>query len=109
MSETLGGFEKLLLLAVLRLGDEAYGASIQAELEARTGRAVSPGAVYVTLRRLAKRGLLRSRQGEATPERGGRPKRFYALRPDGVRALRDARDEWNAMIDGIEGMLEEGA
>lgn len=109
MGETLGGFEKLLLLAVLRLGDGAYGAAIVKELEARTGRDVSQGAVYVTLRRLAARDLLSAHDGEGTAERGGRPKRYYRVRPPGRAALRDARDEWNAMVDGIEPLLEEGA
>ena len=109
MGETLGGFEKLLLLAVLRLGDDAYGAAIVRELEARTGRDVSQGAVYVTLRRLAARDLLSARTGQGTADRGGRPRRYYSLRPAGREALRDARDEWNAMVDGIEGLLEEGA
>ena len=109
MGETLGGFEKLIMLAVLRLGDEAYGAAIVAELEKKTGREVSQGAVYVTLRRLTARGLVRSRSGEATPTRGGRPRRYYTLLPDGIQALRDARDEWNALLEGVEPLLEEGA
>jgi DNA-binding PadR family transcriptional regulator len=106
MSETLGGFEKLLLLAVLRLGNDAYGAAIFEELEERTRRGVAPGAVYVTLRRLEKRGLVTSRKGDSTPERGGRAKKVYALAPDGLTALRDARREWDAMAEGLEGMLE---
>jgi len=106
MSETLGGFEKLLLLAVLRLGESAYGAAIFEELERRTARGVAPGAVYVTMRRLEKKGLVRSRPGESTPERGGRAKRLYALEPDGLAALRDARREWDAMAEGLDGLLE---
>jgi DNA-binding PadR family transcriptional regulator len=106
MSETLGGFEKLLLLAVLRLGREAYGAAIFEELEERTARGVAPGAVYVTLRRLEKRGLVRARVGESTPERGGRAKKIYALEPSGLAALRDARREWDAMAEGLETILE---
>lgn len=107
MGETLGGFEKLLLLAVLRLGSEAYGAAIIEEIERRTGRTVSPGAVYVTLRRLDARGLLApAGQGDGPPERGGRPRRYYRVEPSGLEALREARDEWNALVDGIEGLLE---
>jgi len=106
MSETLGGFEKLLLLAVLRLGKDAYGAAIFEELEARTHRGVAPGAVYVTLRRLEKRGLVKARTGESTPVRGGRPKKIYTLEPDGLEALRDARREWDAMAEGLEQILE---
>lgn len=106
MGETLGGFEKLLLLAVLQLGDDAYGAAVFEELERRTGRSSSPGAVYVTLRRLEKRGLLSSRTGPATPVRGGRPKKLYRIRPEGLEALRAARREWDAMASGLEGVLE---
>jgi DNA-binding PadR family transcriptional regulator len=106
MSETLGGFEKLLLLAVLRLGNDAYGAAIFDELAARTARTVAPGAVYVTLRRLEKRGLVRARKGAPTPERGGRAKKIYALQPEGLAALRDARRDWDAMAEGLEGLLE---
>ena len=106
MSETLGGFEKLLLLAVLRLGEQAYGAAIFEELEKRTARGVAPGAVYVTLRRLEKKGMVRAKPGAATPERGGRPKKIYAIEPDGLTALREARREWDAMAEGLHGLLE---
>jgi DNA-binding PadR family transcriptional regulator len=105
MSELLGEFEKLLLLAVMRLGDDAYGAAIIEELRERTGREVSPGAVYVALRRLQDKGMLRSRVGEPTPARGGRAKRYYTVRRDAVIALREARDAWEAMIDGLEAEL----
>jgi PadR family transcriptional regulator PadR len=106
VSETLGGFEKLLLLAVLRLGEHAYGAAIFDELEKRTARGVAPGAVYVTLRRLEKKGLLKAKSGAPTPERGGRAKKIYAIEPDGLAALREARREWDAMADGLGGLLE---
>lgn len=109
MGETLGGFEKLLLLAVLRRGDDAYGAALFEEIEERTDRSVSPGAVYVALRRLEQRGLLRSAKGGPTPERGGRPKKRYFLEPAGLEALRDARREWDAMAEGLDGLLEDGA
>ena len=68
----LGEFELLVLSALLRLGDDAYGVAIRAEIEERAGRNASIGAVYATLERLEKKGLIRSRMGEATPERGGR-------------------------------------
>jgi DNA-binding PadR family transcriptional regulator len=106
MSETLGGFEKLLLLAVLRLGEDAYGAAIFEELEQRTARGVAPGAVYVTMRRLEKKGLVRSRPGEPTPERGGRAKKIYSLSPEGLDALRVARREWDVMAEGLDTLLE---
>lgn len=104
--DTLGEFERLVMLAVLHAGDDAYGAPILKELEERTGRSPSAGAVYVALRRLEEKGMLSSERGESTPGRGGRPKRYYAVEPAGRAALREARDEWNAMLDGIEGALE---
>jgi len=108
--DTPGDFEKLVMLAVLHLEDDAYGAEIVRELEERTGRDVSSGAVYVALRRLEEKGMARSRTGEPTPERGGRAKRFYRLRAEGVEALREARQEWEAMTTGLEDVLAgEGA
>src|SRR5204862_6622716 len=86
----LGDFEQLILLGVLRLGAEAYGAAIRQEIHRRSGRDVSMNAVYTTLDRLERKGLLESWLGEPTPERGGRRKEFYALRPAGLAALRQA-------------------
>lgn len=106
MGDTAGDFEKLLLLAVLRLGDNAYGAAIIDEMSARTGREVSPGAAYVALRRLEDKSMLSSRIGEPTPERGGRAKRYYAVRTDGLAVLRAARRDWEAMVEGFEAVLE---
>lgn len=106
MAEGLGEFEKLMLLAVLRLGDEAYGAAIIDELGERTGRDVSPGAVYVALRRLEDKGMLSSQVGQPTPARGGRAKRFYGVRRDGLVALKQAREAWESMLEGLEAQLE---
>lgn len=106
MGETLGEFEKLLLLAVLRLGDDAYGAAVIHELERRTGRDVSSGAVYVALRRLEDKGMLTSEVGEPTPARGGRAKRYYSVRREGRVALKETRAAWDAMLDGLEAELE---
>jgi PadR family transcriptional regulator, regulatory protein PadR len=103
--DTLGEFEKLVMLAVLRTGEDAYGARIIGELEERTGRSASAGAVYVALRRLEDKRMVRSRLGPGTPKRGGRPKRFYQVLPAGVAALREARQEWDAMLAGLEGRL----
>jgi DNA-binding PadR family transcriptional regulator len=108
MGDSAGDFEKLLLLAVLRLGDGAYGAAIIDEMSRRTGRVVSPGAAYVALRRLEEKGMLRSRTGEPTPERGGRAKRYYEVRKDGLGVLRTARRDWEAMLEGLETLLESG-
>lgn len=109
MGNSAGDFEKLLLLAVLRLGEGAYGAAVIDQVCERTGREVSPGAAYVALRRLEDKGLLRSRTGDPTPERGGRAKRYYTLRQDGLAVLKTARHDWEVMIEGLESLLEPGA
>jgi DNA-binding PadR family transcriptional regulator len=105
---SLGEFEKLVMLAVLHLGPEAYGATILQEMEGRTGRAVSAGAVYVALRRLEKKGLVTSRLGQPSPQRGGRPKRFFAVNRAGIEALRRAQEDWAAMASGLEELLGHG-
>ena len=102
---SLGEFEKLVMLAALHLGHESYGATIVRELERRTGRTASAGAVYVALRRLEKKGLVSSRLGEPSPHRGGRPKRFFTVSRDGLEALRHAQADWAAMVQGLEGTL----
>jgi len=102
----LGDFEQLVLFGVLRLGDDAYGAAIRQEIHQRSGRDVSINAVYTTLDRLEHKGLLRSWIGEPTAQRGGRRRKFYALRPPGVTALRHAYRAFRAMADGLEGRLE---
>ena len=101
----LGDFEQLVLLGVLRLDDRAYGAAIRQEIHARSGRDVSINAVYTTLDRLEQKGLLRSWDGEPTPERGGRRRRFYALRPSGLAALRQAYRAVTGMAEGLEHRL----
>jgi DNA-binding PadR family transcriptional regulator len=87
----LGNFELMLLLALLRLGDDAYGVTIARELEEHTHREVVIASVYATLERLQERGLVTSRMGDATPERGGRAKRYFQITADGIREVRDAR------------------
>src|SRR3954469_24806371 len=87
----LGDVEHLVLLALLRLGREAYGIPILDEVSTCCGRDVSRATVYVALKRLEQKGLVTSRLGESTPERGGRAKRFFKLRPAGLKALRDSR------------------
>lgn len=101
--DTLGEFEQLVLLACLQLGDEAYTVSIVDEIARRTDREVSHSAVYVALRRLEEKGLVRSEMGESTPERGGRPKRFFRAEPGALPALRQARDILLSMWEGLEG------
>jgi DNA-binding PadR family transcriptional regulator len=104
--EILGEFEQLVLLAVLRLGDEAYAVPIRREIERRTGRPVSRGAVYVTLSRLSDKSYLESRMGEPTAERGGRAKRLYRVRPSGVLALKSCLAALDRMRAGLPAGLE---
>ncbi len=82
----LGEFEYLLISAAVRLGDDAYGAAIQKEIETTTGRRCSIGALYTTLDRLQAKGLLQTRMGEPTPERGGRAKRMVRITKQGIKA-----------------------
>lgn len=102
---SLGDFEQLVLLGVLRLKDEAYGAAIRQEIHARSGRDVSINAVYTTLDRLEKKGLLHSWTGEPTAQRGGRRRKFYALRPAGAAAIQRAYQAFQSMADGLESQL----
>ena len=102
----LGAFEHLLLLALVRLGDDTYGVPIREELETRTGRVVSPGAIYTALDRLELRGLVRSQLGEPTPARGGKRKRCYRLTAKGSAALRDAHGAIAHMAQGIKPKLQ---
>lgn len=94
-------FEQQVLLAVWRLGDGAYGASVRQELEAATGREVAQGAVYVTLVRLEKKGLLRSSMSDPTPVRGGKAKRFFQILPEGVEGVQSAREAMDRLWDGL--------
>jgi PadR family transcriptional regulator PadR len=100
----LGEFEQLVLFAVLRLED-ASGIAIHDEIEARTGRDVSPGAIYTTLGRLEERGLVTSEILPSEPARVGRPRKHYTLRPRGARALREAYAGLQALADGSLGKL----
>jgi len=91
----------MLLFAILRLDDSAYGVTIRREIEERTGRRTSPGAIYTTLERLEQRGLVASSVGGATPERGGRRKRFYRLEPAGAKALTLAWERMQSLAAGV--------
>ena len=90
MAELLGTFEQAVLLVMVRLGSEAYGRAILHQVNESVKREVSAGSVYTTLDRLEARGLIISKLAEGTPARGGRPRRYYAIAADGVRALNDA-------------------
>lgn len=102
MAQTLGEFEQMVLLAILQLGEGVYGVPIVEEIERRTGRSVARAAVYVTLRRLEKKGLLESWMGEPTEERGGKARRMVRVRPEGVGLLQETRRAMDAMWDGLE-------
>lgn len=102
----LGTFEQMVLLAILQIGEAAYPPLILEKLESGMERRVSRGSVYVTLDRLEKKGLLRSTAGDPEPERGGRPKRYLEVTPDGIAALRRARHSLLAFWDGLDAVLE---
>jgi DNA-binding PadR family transcriptional regulator len=100
--EHIGELEHIVLLAVLRLGEDAYGVPIRLEIERRTGRSLTVGALYRTLDRLEAKGYVTYWFGDPTPERGGRSRRYFKARPLGIRALRASRDALTAMWDGVE-------
>lgn len=93
------------MLTVLRLGDEAHGAAVREDLKARAQRDVSQGALFTTLDRLEGRGLVASRLGDTTPERGGRRRRYYWLRAEGRRALAHSLETVRRVAEGIEDQL----
>ena len=98
----LGGFETLLLLAVIRLGGLAYGVTVRAELKEQAGKDVAVGAIYTGLDRLEKRGFVESWTGDPTPERGGRAKRFYRATASGIRALKDTQTAIRKLSSGLK-------
>jgi DNA-binding PadR family transcriptional regulator len=102
MRDTLGDFEQMVLLAILHLGDDVYGVPIVDEIARRTGREVAPAAVYVTLRRLEDKGLVASRMGESTPERGGKARRYVRVTRAGVESLRASRQALDSMWRGLD-------
>lgn len=104
-SDSLGEFEQSLLLAIVHLGATAYGVTIQAEVEARTGRNIAVGALYTSLGRLERKGYVRSTLADPTPERGGRSKRYFTIRAAGVAALRQSRERMERMWHGLESDL----
>jgi PadR family transcriptional regulator PadR len=97
MADLLGTFEQAVLLAVVRLGKDAYGRAILKEAQSRLEREVAAGAVYATLDRLEQKGLISSRLGPGTAVRAGRPRRYYSIENAGVRALNDAK----AAVEGL--------
>lgn len=100
--DLLGSLEQIVLLAVYRLGANAYGMTVRREIEDRTGRNISIGAVYATLERLQSKGFVKSFTGEPTPERGGRAKRFFRIQAAGRRALSVSQEALRQMTDGLD-------
>jgi PadR family transcriptional regulator, regulatory protein PadR len=98
----LGEFEHLIVLAVLRLADQAYGVTVRQEIERRTRREVSIGAVYATLDRLAAKGYVKSHLGDPTPERGGRSKRFFEVTAKGLTAVNRTQRALKSMSKGLD-------
>ncbi len=103
----LGEFEQMVLLAILHLKGEVYGVPVVDEIERRTGRSVSRSAVYITLRRLEKKGLLSSWMSGPTPERGGKPRRCVRMESEGRRLLQESRRLMEQMWDGLDPALED--
>jgi DNA-binding PadR family transcriptional regulator len=102
----LGEFEHLVLLAILRLGEDAYAVPIRRVIEERTGRSIARGALYTALERLEGKRCLRSRMGAPLPERGGRSRRYFAVTPAGLAAVRASRRSLLSLWQGLEGRLE---
>jgi PadR family transcriptional regulator, regulatory protein PadR len=98
----LGEFEQVVLLAILRLGEEAYGLTIRTEISECTGRDPSPGALYTTLDRLEEKGMLASRFGDPTPQRGGRAKRYFTVNATGVKTLVHYQRGYRRLLKGLE-------
>jgi DNA-binding PadR family transcriptional regulator len=98
----LGEFEHIIVLALLRLEDRAYGVTVRQEIEFRTNREVSIGAVYATLNRLEAKGYVRSRRGDPTPERGGRSKRFFRVTAKGVASVNRTQRALQSMTEGLD-------
>jgi DNA-binding PadR family transcriptional regulator len=105
----LGEFEQMVMLALLRLGPDAYGAAVCDAIEQRSGRGVSVSAVHTTLDRLEQKGLVESRVGDPTPQRGGKRKRHYEVAAVGLKALQASYRSLRNMTDGLEHLLGEPA
>ncbi len=104
---TLGEFEHIVLLAVLRLGDAAYGVTIIEELESRTGREISQAATYIALKRLRGKGLLESHLADPSPERGERARRYFTFTDLGRERLRESAGVLFSMWEGLDPALPE--
>jgi len=101
----IGELEQMVLLAILRSGEEAYGAQLIRELKRTAGRSVTRGSIYVTLDRMEGKGWIRSTESEPRPERGGRPRRLLSVTPAGVDQLRRSREALFRLWDGLERVI----
>src|SRR5579872_6940012 len=99
--DALGEFEQIVLLAILRLENEAYGVPIRQEIIDCTGRSPSPGALYTVLERLQAKGMVASQMGGATAERGGKPKRYYNVTAKGVASVTRSQRAYHRLLKGL--------
>jgi len=99
---SLGEFEHVVLLAILRLGENAYGVTIRAEIAVCTGRTPAPGALYTALERMEAKGLVQSRMGDPTPQRGGRAKRYAKVTKKGVAAVVACQRSYQKLLHGLD-------
>ena len=102
----LGEFEYSIMLAILQI-EEPYAVPIRTLLEERTGRPVARGALYTALERLEQKGCVRSRMGDPTDERGGKPRRYFALTPSGLKALKSTHAAFASLAQGLDAILEQ--
>jgi DNA-binding PadR family transcriptional regulator len=102
----LGEFEYAVLLAILQIED-AYAVPVRALLEERTGRPIARGALYTALERLEAKGCLRSRMGNPTDDRGGKPRRYFAVTPAGLRAIKATHGAFASLTRGLEAILDQ--
>ena len=107
--EFLGGFELVVLLALIKLGEDAYGVTVAQEIEASSGRSVVVGSLYLTLKRLEQKKLVSSRRGEPTAERGGRAKTYFRVTAKGIKAAAHAQRTLTALWSGVPQLQGEGA
>jgi PadR family transcriptional regulator len=108
MAHALGELETLVLLATIRLGEEAYGVSIREEIRRRTGKGLSRGAIYTAIARLERKGFLASVLGNPSPVRGGRAKRFFSVTRSGSRALHASTRAVDRMREGLDIAMTDG-
>lgn len=102
IAPSLGEFEQLVLLAILRLGENAYGVTIRNEITQCTGREPAPGALYTALDRMERKGLVQTRLGDPTPQRGGRAKRYIKVTKRGRAAVVSVQGSYQRLLQGLD-------